>query len=76
MSARHLPVRPHLEQLRHQAKDLLRQARRGDQAALAEIATQLSETIEPSAIKLAQAQHCAGEVTGWPVGRGSSSPAA
>jgi hypothetical protein len=69
MSARHLPVRPNLEQLRHQAKDLFRQARRGDPSALAELATQLSETLEPAAIKLAQAQHALARsygVASWP----------
>lgn len=35
---RHLPVRPNLTQLRHQAKELLRQAARGEATALAEFA--------------------------------------
>jgi len=30
MSERHIPVRPDLEQLKHQAKDLLRAIRGGD----------------------------------------------
>ena len=34
MSSRHLPVRPNLDQLRNQAKDLLRAIRRGDPSAL------------------------------------------
>ena len=38
MAKRHLPVRPDLDQLRHQAKDLLREIRRGDPAALADLA--------------------------------------
>ena len=33
---RHLPVRPNLDQLKHQAKDLLRAIRRGDATALEE----------------------------------------
>ena len=33
---RHLPVRPNLDQLKHQAKDLLRAARRGDPEAIEE----------------------------------------
>ena len=37
MSRRHLPVRPDLEQLRHQAKDLLGEIRRGEPAALADL---------------------------------------
>jgi hypothetical protein len=32
---RHFPVRPNLEQLRNQAKDLLRAIRRSDPAAIA-----------------------------------------
>jgi ankyrin repeat protein len=35
-AARHLPVRPNLEQLKNQAKDLLRAIHRGDTAAIAE----------------------------------------
>ncbi len=35
-STRHLPVRPNLDQLKHQAKDLLRAIRRGDPAAIEE----------------------------------------
>ena len=33
---RHLPVRPDLDQLKHQAKDLLRAIRRGDSEAIEE----------------------------------------
>ncbi|PYS71649.1 MAG: hypothetical protein DMF73_10330, partial [Acidobacteria bacterium] len=33
---RHLPVRPNLDQLKHQAKDLLRAVRRGDKEAIEE----------------------------------------
>jgi ankyrin repeat protein len=33
---RHFPVRPNLDQLKHQAKDLLRAVKRGDPAAVAE----------------------------------------
>lgn len=36
MPVRRLPVRPNLDQLRHQAKDLLRAARAGDPEAMAE----------------------------------------
>ena len=36
---RHVPVRPNLEQLKHQAKDLLRAMRAGDAAALEELRT-------------------------------------
>lgn len=34
---RHFPVRPNLDQLKHQAKDFLRAVRRGDSAAVAEM---------------------------------------
>ncbi len=34
---RHFPVRPDLDQLKHQAKDLLREVKRGDPAAIAEL---------------------------------------
>ncbi len=34
---RHFPVRPNLEQLKHQAKDLLRAIKQGEPSALAEL---------------------------------------
>ena len=37
MPHRHLPVTPNLEQLKHQAKDLLRDIHAGDEKALAEL---------------------------------------
>jgi hypothetical protein len=36
MADRHFPVRPNLDQLKHQAKDLLHAVRQGDPAATAE----------------------------------------
>ncbi len=56
MSARRLPVRPDLEQLKHQAKDLLRAIRRGDPDALAELRAHHPRPPEPSATALADAQ--------------------
>lgn len=56
MADRHFPVRPDLEQLKHQAKDLLRAIRRGDASALAELKKHHPERIEPGAAKLADAQ--------------------
>jgi hypothetical protein len=53
---RHFPVRPNLEQLRHQAKDLLRAIRRGDLSAVAELRKHHSKLIEPADAKLADAQ--------------------
>ena len=55
MSLRHLPVSPNLDQLKHQAKDLLRQARSGAEAALAEIRQHCGETVNPADARLAQA---------------------
>ncbi|HEU5185836.1 MAG TPA: ankyrin repeat domain-containing protein, partial [Gemmatimonadaceae bacterium] len=56
MPIRSLPVRPNLDQLRHQAKDLLRGIRRGDPAAIAELAEHHPGKIDPGEVKLADAQ--------------------
>lgn len=56
MSDRHLPVRPRLDQLKHQAKDLLRAVRRGDVTALAEFSRNHPDPPIPPAAKLADAQ--------------------
>jgi hypothetical protein len=56
MPSRHLPVRPDLDQLRHQAKDLLRAIRAGDVDAVAELETHHPDSIDPSSAKLAHAQ--------------------
>jgi hypothetical protein len=56
MARRSLPVRPDLDQLRHQAKDLLRGIRRGDAAAAAELREHHPERIEPAQARLADAQ--------------------
>jgi len=53
---RHFPVRPNLEQLKHQAKDLLRAIRRGDQAAVAELHRHHPKAVDAAAAKLAEAQ--------------------
>ena len=69
MAERHLPVRPNIEQLKHQAKDLLRDVRRGDAAALAEFRCFFDKEVEPAAVKLAQAQHALARsynVPSWP----------
>jgi hypothetical protein len=55
-TARHFPVRPNLDQLKHQAKDLLRAIRQGDPAAIAEFREHHRKPIEPSSAKLADAQ--------------------
>jgi ankyrin repeat protein len=56
MADRHFPVRPDLEQLKHQAKDLLRAVRRGEPPAIAELRKHHPERIEPGDAKLADAQ--------------------
>jgi hypothetical protein len=53
---RHFPVRPHLDQLKQQAKDLLRDLRRGDPPAVAELHDHHPESPSPSDAKLADAQ--------------------
>ncbi|HTE45111.1 MAG TPA: ankyrin repeat domain-containing protein [Gemmatimonadaceae bacterium] len=56
MPARHLPVRPDLNQLKHQAKDLLRAIRRGDPSAIEDLQTYHPDKVEPAKAKLADAQ--------------------
>ncbi len=56
MSDRRLPVRPDLDQLKHQAKDLLRAIRDGDPAAMAELREHHPKPPEPQSAKLADAQ--------------------
>jgi len=53
---RHFPVRPNLEQLRNQAKDLLRAVRSGDPAAVEELGRNHPRPVDPAAAKLADAQ--------------------
>jgi hypothetical protein len=56
MAARRLPIHPNLEQLKHQAKDLLRAIRRSDPDALEDLAKYHTEKIDPAEAKLADAQ--------------------
>lgn len=56
MPVRRLPVTPDLDQLKHQAKDLLRAIHAGDSAAIAELREFHPDPIEPSAARLADAQ--------------------
>ncbi len=53
---RHFPVRPNLDQLKHQAKDLLRAIRQGDRAAIAELHKHHPRKIEAGDAKLADVQ--------------------
>ena len=69
MTHRTLPIRPNLDQLKHQAKDLLRALRRGDANALATLQTHHSKSIAPERAKLADAQHALARsygITSWP----------
>jgi hypothetical protein len=56
MSARRLPVRPDLDQLKHQAKDLLKAYRDGDAEASADFAELHPDTPSAGRAKLADAQ--------------------
>jgi len=66
---RHFPVRPNLNQLRHQAKDLLRALRAGDAEALAEFARNHPAAPSAGNAKLADAQLALARAYGiasWP----------
>ena len=67
---RHLPVRPDLDQLKHQAKDLLRNIRRGDPESLAEFHQLHPRTdATPENIKLSEVQFALARsygATSWP----------
>lgn len=56
MSARSLPVRPDLDQIKRQAKELLRAIRDGDASATAELRQHHPEALDPPNVKLADAQ--------------------
>jgi hypothetical protein len=56
MADRHFPVRPNLDQLKHQAKDLLHAIRQGDPDAIAELQKHHPKNVKPGAAKLADAQ--------------------
>ncbi len=56
MPVRRLPVRPDLEQLQRQAKELLRAIHAGDASAVAELRELHPEPVDPAAAKLADAQ--------------------
>lgn len=63
MSARRLPVYPNLDQLRRQAKDLLRALHAGDAEALADLKQFHTKQIDPATAKLADAQLILGAAT-------------
>lgn len=69
MPERRLPVRPDLTQLKHQAKDLLRDLRRGDPAAIAEFREFHPGNPDPQSAKLADAQFALARIyqsPSWP----------
>jgi hypothetical protein len=69
MSVRRLPVRPNLDQLKHQAKDLLRALHAGEAAAIAELREHHPDPSSPTEITLADAQLIlarAYQASSWP----------
>jgi hypothetical protein len=56
MPARHLPVRPDAEQLRHQAKELLQAMHAEDASALEDLRQFHPKKLKPAELKLADAQ--------------------
>jgi hypothetical protein len=56
MPVRRLPVRPDLDQLHRQAKELLRDIHAGDATATCELHELHPESIDPTAARLADAQ--------------------
>ncbi len=66
MADRHFPVRPNLEQLKHQAKDLLRAVRRGDASSVADFQKHHAKQIDPGQAKLADAQFALARSYGLP----------
>jgi hypothetical protein len=69
MSARHIPVRPDLDQLKNQARDLLRAIKRGDASAIDDLRTHHPGNPDPLTVKLADAQFCLARSYGirsWP----------
>lgn len=66
--SRQLPVRPNLEHLREQAKELLRSVQQGDTAALELFRSHVSFSV-PASLKLADAQHAIARdygLSSWP----------
>ncbi len=66
---RHLPVRPDLDQLKHQAKDLLRDIRGGDTSAIAEFTRNHPQSVMPGEAILSDAQFALARSYGiksWP----------
>src|SRR5258708_1157384 len=67
---RYFPVRPNLEQLKHQAKDWLRAVREGDADAVPQFRNHHPNPANPSSVKLAAAQLALARSYGLPKGGG------
>jgi hypothetical protein len=66
MASRHFPVRPNLDQLRHQAKDLLHAIRRSDPDAMVDFREHHPKSIDPTTVRLADAQFVLARSYGLP----------
>jgi hypothetical protein len=66
MANRHLPVRPNADQLRHQAKELLRGIRSGSPDAITEFTRLDPKPIDPASVKLVDAQRALARSYGVP----------
>ncbi len=69
MPERRIPVRPNLDQLKHQAKDLLRQIRSGDASAIEDFKKFHPGEIDPAKAKLSDVQFVLArsyEAPSWP----------
>jgi hypothetical protein len=69
VSPRHLPVRPNLDQLKHQARELLDAIRRGEPEALSDFRTAHRRHVDPARARLVDAQHALARsygVASWP----------
>jgi hypothetical protein len=76
MANRHFPVRPNLDQLRHQAKDLLHAIHRNDPDATVDFREHHPKSIDPPTVQLADAQFVLARSYGLPIGLASSLRAA
>ena len=66
MANRHFPVRPNLEQLKHQAKDLLRAYRAGDAEAAGDFREYCAKEVTLESVRLADAQFVLARSYGLP----------
>jgi hypothetical protein len=69
VSTRDLPVRPNLDQLRHQARDLLGAITRGEPGAIDDLRSHHPRPLDPALVRLADAQHVLARsygIANWP----------